>query len=194
MNEIERRFWFEQIRATLMILVMAVSVSLLVTWFSSAHLDLAARQHMMVLSLLIPMIVTPLGLAYMVRQNVRYLNFHRQVQHHANCDDLTGLANRRSFTVDAAAQLAAATAALTGPVASAAGERGRSLRNSAACAARAASRHCRSMMLGVVPHAVSLASQATVGASAVTNGSAPASITATSTVADLPVGFRTAAA
>ena len=111
MNEIERRFWFEQIRATLMILVMAVSVSLLVTWFSSAHLDLAARQHMMVLSLLIPMIVTPLGLAYMVRQNVRYLNFHRQVQHHANCDDLTGLANRRSFTVDAAAQLAAATAA-----------------------------------------------------------------------------------
>ena len=111
MNEIERRFWFEQIRATLMILVMAVSVSLLVTWFSSAHLDLAARQHMMVLSLLIPMIVTPLGLAYMVRQNVRYLNFHREVQHHANCDDLTGLANRRSFTVDAAAQLAAATAA-----------------------------------------------------------------------------------
>ena len=111
MNEIERRFWFEQIRATLMILVMAVSVSMLVTWFSSAHLDLAARQHMMVLSLLIPMIVTPIGLAYMVRQNVRYLNFHRQVQHHANCDDLTGLANRRSFTVDAAAQLAAATAA-----------------------------------------------------------------------------------
>ena len=110
MNEIERRFWFEQIRATLMILVMAVSVSLLITWISSAHLDLAARQHMMVLSLLVPMVVTPLGLAYMVRQNVRYLNFHRQVQHHANCDDLTGLANRRSFTVDAAAQLASANA------------------------------------------------------------------------------------
>lgn len=111
MNEIERRFWFEQIRATLTILVMAVAVSLVVTWFSSAHLELAARRHMMVLSFLIPMVVTPLGLAYMVRQNVRYLNFHRQVQRHAHSDDLTGLANRRGFTVEADARLAGGAAA-----------------------------------------------------------------------------------
>lgn len=110
MNEIERRFWFEQIRATLIILVMAVSVSLLITWFSTAHLGIPARRHMMVLSFVIPMLVTPLGMGYMIRQNVRYLNFHRQVQRHAHSDDLTGLANRRSFTVQASARLAAAAA------------------------------------------------------------------------------------
>ncbi len=110
MNEIERRFWFEQIRATLIILVMAVSMSLLITWFSTAHLDVSARKHMIVLSFVIPLLVTPLGMGYMIRQNVRYLNFHRQVQHHANSDDLTGLANRRRFTVQASARLAAAAA------------------------------------------------------------------------------------
>ena len=88
-------------------------------------------------------------------------------------------------------ETAAATAALTGPMASAAAERTRPRVAACRWVAKAASMHCRTMSFGAELAVSSLQSQTIGGAQAAAMGSASVCSSAMSTVADLRPVFLT---
>ncbi|MEQ9437098.1 GGDEF domain-containing protein [Hyphomonas sp.] len=114
MQDIKKRFWKQQIRLIIIVLAGAIGSTMLGAWLTSAHLDPAARVQTVFTSALMSAIVASLLLAYTLRQTMRYLRLHLKVRHMANCDDLTGLANRRSFTEQATARLAVAASVKIG--------------------------------------------------------------------------------
>lgn len=108
MHDFERKFWAQQIRMGVSIVVFAIAISLVVTWLTTDYLDAAHRHRSMVVAFLLSGIVASMSMVYAVRQNLTNHRLHLQVQRHANHDDLTGLANRRSFSAQATAHLSAA--------------------------------------------------------------------------------------
>lgn len=114
MQDIKKRFWIQQTRLILVVMAGAVSSTTFGSWLTSGHLDPFARAQAVFTSAVMAALVASLLLAYTLRQTMRYLRLHLRVRHMANCDDLTGLANRRSFTEQATARLADAASAQIG--------------------------------------------------------------------------------
>ncbi|MFH1516319.1 MAG: GGDEF domain-containing protein [Pseudomonadota bacterium] len=114
MQDIKKRFWIQQTRLILVVMAGAVSSTTFGSWLTSGHLDPSARAQAVLTSAAMSAVVASLLLAYTLRQTMRYLRLHLRVRHMANCDDLTGLANRRSFTEKATARLADAASAQIG--------------------------------------------------------------------------------
>ncbi len=114
MNDPKSKFWRQQIRMAVTVTSLAIIVSMGLDWLSDTDLKSAEVRQSLVMSFIIPLIVAPPALAYVIRQNLRHLNLHLQVQHFANSDDLTGLANRRCFTRHVTERLAGAGQGVTG--------------------------------------------------------------------------------
>lgn len=114
MQDIKKRFWKQQTRLILVVMIGAVGSTTFGSWLTSGHLDPSARAQAVLTSAAMSAVVASLLLAYTLRQTIRYLRLHLRVRHMANCDDLTGLANRRSFTEQATARLADAASAQIG--------------------------------------------------------------------------------
>ena len=106
-RKLERDFWAEQIRLALSVVAAAIAVAMSVTWFTTMDLDAHARNHAMALSFCLPIAIVPISQAMAIRLRLRLLRLHLKFRKLANSDDLTGLANRRSFTQQGAARLAA---------------------------------------------------------------------------------------
>ena len=114
MQDLKKRFWKQQTRLILVVMAGAVGSTAFGSWLTSGHLEPSARAQAIFTSAAMSAVVASLLLAYTLRQTMRYLRLHLKVRHMANCDDLTGLANRRSFTEQAAARLADAAFAQIG--------------------------------------------------------------------------------
>tara|TARA_R110000772_G_scaffold93828_2_gene191511 strand:- start:178 stop:906 length:729 start_codon:yes stop_codon:yes gene_type:complete len=114
MNDPKRRFWRQQIRMAVTVTSLAIIISMGLDWFSNADRTPAALRHSLLMSFIIPAVIAPLALIYVIRQNLRHLHLLLKVQNLANSDDLTGLANRRSFTHQLVERLALADNGLTG--------------------------------------------------------------------------------
>ena len=106
-RKLERDFWDEQIRLALSVVAAAIAVAMSVTWFTTLDLDAHARNHAMALSFCLPIAIVPISQAMAIRLRLRLLRLHLKFRKLANSDDLTGLANHRSFTQQGAARLAA---------------------------------------------------------------------------------------
>jgi diguanylate cyclase (GGDEF)-like protein len=102
----KRAFWAQQIRVSAIVVAASIGLSMLMTWLSLGDAPLDVRRISLVLSFIIPATVSPSAMAYTCYQNLRNHRLHRQVHRLANSDDLTGLANRRSFVRQGEAHLA----------------------------------------------------------------------------------------
>ncbi|MEH6411327.1 MAG: GGDEF domain-containing protein [Hyphomonas sp.] len=114
MQDLKKRFWKQQTRLIIVVMAGAVGSTTFGSWLTSGHLDPSARAQAVFTSAAMSAVVASLLLAYTLRQTMQYLRLHLRVRHMANCDDLTGLANRRSFTEKATARLADAASAQIG--------------------------------------------------------------------------------
>lgn len=109
-RNVERDFWIEQLRLALTVIVCAVVFAVSVTWFTTADLDTHSRTHALALSFGLPLAIVPIAQAMAIRLRLRLLRLHLKFRKLANSDDLTGLANRRSFTERGAARVEASRA------------------------------------------------------------------------------------
>tara|TARA_R110002051_G_scaffold206321_2_gene272018 strand:- start:66 stop:806 length:741 start_codon:yes stop_codon:yes gene_type:complete len=107
-RNLERDFWGEQIRLALSVVVGAITFAMSVTWFTTMDLDAHSRNHAMALAFGLPLVIVPIAQAMAIRLRLRLLRLHLKFRKLANHDDLTGLANRRSFTQHGTARLATA--------------------------------------------------------------------------------------
>lgn len=109
-HALERDFWIEQIRLALTIVVVAVTFALSVTWLTTMDLDAHARHHSLALAFGLPLVIVPIAQAMAIRLRLRLMRLHLRFRKLANSDDLTGLANRRSFVQQGAAHIEATRA------------------------------------------------------------------------------------
>jgi diguanylate cyclase (GGDEF)-like protein len=109
-----RKFWRNQARLSAIVVFALVSLSLLLVWLSLGDLPPDGRAVALWLGFAIPAVVSPGAMVYVTFQNLRNHRLHQRVHRLANCDDLTGLANRRSFTRQATVGLADAASAQIG--------------------------------------------------------------------------------
>ncbi|WP_162173794.1 GGDEF domain-containing protein [Hyphomonas johnsonii] len=114
MDDLTRTFWRQQTSMAVTVTSVAIIVSMGLDWLSNSDTTSAEVRHSLMMSFLIPAVVAPLALFYVIRQNLRNLHLHLKVQHLANRDDLTSLANRRFLTQLVTARLADTDRAPTG--------------------------------------------------------------------------------
>jgi|AntAceMinimDraft_1070359.scaffolds.fasta_scaffold55002_2 diguanylate cyclase (GGDEF)-like protein len=105
-NDLCRDFWIEQIRLAFSVVVGAVAFAVALSWFTTGDLDPHARTHVLALAIGLPLAIVPIAQFFSIRLRLRYLRLNLKFQHLADSDDLTSLANRRSFTRQGAARLA----------------------------------------------------------------------------------------
>jgi diguanylate cyclase (GGDEF)-like protein len=103
-----RKFWHNQSKLSAIVVFASVSLSFLLVWLSLGDLPPDGRVVALWLGFGIPAVVSPGAMVYVTFQNLRNHRLHQRVHRLANCDDLTGLSNRRSFTEQATARLAGA--------------------------------------------------------------------------------------
>lgn len=113
-NTSTRKFWRNQAKLSAIVVFASVSLSLLLVWLSLGDLPPDGRLVALWLGFGIPAIVSPGAMVYVAFQNLRNHRLHQRVHRLANCDDLTGLANRRNFSQQATARLSDAGSAQIG--------------------------------------------------------------------------------
>jgi diguanylate cyclase (GGDEF)-like protein len=109
-----RKFWHNQSKLSAIVVFASVSLSFLLVWLSLGDLPPDGRVVALWLGFGIPAVVSPGAMVYVTFQNLRNHRLHQRVHRLANCDDLTGLSNRRSFTEQATARLAGAASVKIG--------------------------------------------------------------------------------
>lgn len=108
MDTFKRKFRQHQIRLVVLVLSAAMSGSALTTWLTTEELPLLERLEDIALAMTIAFLTASALLYYTIRVQGEYLKLHLKVDQIANTDDLTGLANRRSFIREGNKRLAMA--------------------------------------------------------------------------------------
>ena len=114
MNDLKKAYLRQQIRMGIIVTLLALITSMGLDLLSNGNLDTPDGRQSLLMAFVIPLIVAPLALIYVIRQNLHHLDLHMKVKHLANSDELTGLANRRHFTRDLTDRLALTEDTMTG--------------------------------------------------------------------------------
>ena len=112
-NQSTKAFLASQIRLSGIVVMASIALSVTLVWFAVADVATEFRFISLLYAVLIPAVVAPLAMSYTVWQNLKNHHLHAEVRRLANCDDLTGIANRRSFTREGARRLATVAASDT---------------------------------------------------------------------------------
>lgn len=97
MDTFKRQFRRHQFFLIISVLGAATGASALTTWLTTQELSLSERLEDIAFAMTITFLTASALLYYTIRVQNRYLKLHLRVDQLANTDDLTGLANRRSF-------------------------------------------------------------------------------------------------
>lgn len=113
MDTFKRQFRTHQILLVVAVLIASTGTSALTTWLTTRELPLPERLQDIAFAVTVTFLTASALLYYTVRIQGRYLKLHLRVDQLANTDDLTGLANRRSFVRDGTERLAQSRASDT---------------------------------------------------------------------------------
>lgn len=93
----ERDFAASMVMTSLIILVFAVSIAAVSTWFTTKGYDPHIHQQAMRTAIILPLIIVPLCTGIVGYQSVHNHRRMLEVSRLARTDEMTGLANRRAF-------------------------------------------------------------------------------------------------
>lgn len=103
----EREFILAMVKTGIVVLVFALLIAMTVTWFTTRHYDPIIHYQALRTAFLLPVLIVPACIGIIGRQNLHDHRYMLEATRLAHTDEMTGLANRRSFWREAKAQLAA---------------------------------------------------------------------------------------
>ncbi len=110
----EKEFIWAALRLALLITLVATAIPVVVTWFIVRSHPPAIQFEALTTATILPLIISPLCIFFNNRQSLRNHRLMLEVNRLALTDEMTRLANRRSFIREAGAQLAATNFATSG--------------------------------------------------------------------------------
>ena len=101
----EREFLFSLLRTRLIVLCFAVTLTVTATWFSTRNYEPWMHYKAVFTAFILPVLIVPVCIGIVGRQGL--LNHRRmlEVTRLAHTDEMTGLANRRAFMLEATERL-----------------------------------------------------------------------------------------
>lgn len=110
----ERQFLLSIIETCFWIMLFATTVALAATWLTTRHLEASIHSQALLTSIVLTVLIVPACIGIIGRQSI--LNHRRmlEVTRLAHTDEMTGLANRRSFMQEATERLKSTNVELDG--------------------------------------------------------------------------------
>ena len=110
----EKEFIWAALRLGLVITLAVTVVSVAVAWLVVRNHPPQIQFEALTTATILPLVIAPVGFFFNNRQSLRNHRLMLEINRLAHTDEMTGLANRRSFISEASAQLAEADFAATG--------------------------------------------------------------------------------